>query len=67
MLCVDATFMKSRFQGILLAASAYNAEDKLYHVAFAIVDNENYESWLWFFTNTRNSLCYACVIWSHFG
>ncbi|XP_013658548.2 uncharacterized protein LOC106363339 [Brassica napus] len=47
-LVVDGTFLKSKYKGVLLAATALDGNSNLYPVAFAVVDSENDRSWDWF-------------------
>ncbi|XP_013700327.1 uncharacterized protein LOC106404128 [Brassica napus] len=47
-LVVDGTFLKSKYKGVLLAATALDGNSNLYLVAFAVVDSENDRSWDWF-------------------
>ncbi|KAL0862079.1 hypothetical protein Bca101_041197 [Brassica carinata] len=45
---VDGTFLKSKFKGVLLVATALDGNSNLYPIAFGIVDSENDQSWEWF-------------------
>ncbi|XP_048599647.1 uncharacterized protein LOC125579826 [Brassica napus] len=45
---VDRTFLKSKFKGVLLVATAIDGNSNLYPIAFRIVDSENEQSWEWF-------------------
>ncbi|KAL1225070.1 Protein FAR1-RELATED SEQUENCE 8 [Cardamine amara subsp. amara] len=47
-IAIDGTFLKSKFKGILLGASAQDGYFHLYPLAFGIVDSENEDSWTWF-------------------
>ncbi|XP_056848944.1 uncharacterized protein LOC108831557 [Raphanus sativus] len=47
-LVVDGTFLKGKYKGVLLAATALDGNSNLYPVAFAVVDSENDRSWDWF-------------------
>ena len=38
---VDGTFLKSKFKGVLLVATAIDRNSNLYPIAFGIVDSEN--------------------------
>ncbi|KAK9279492.1 hypothetical protein L1049_013171 [Liquidambar formosana] len=51
MLFVDGTFLKSRYKGQLLAATAKDGNQGLFPLAFAVVDSESKENWRWFFKN----------------
>ncbi|XP_019095110.1 PREDICTED: uncharacterized protein LOC104757102 [Camelina sativa] len=48
-IAVDGTFLKGKYKGTLLAASAQDGDFHLYPIAFAIVDSENDIAWNWFF------------------
>ena len=45
---VDGTFLKSKFKGVLLVATALYGNSNLYPISFVIVDSENDKSWEWF-------------------
>ena len=44
---IDATFLSSRYEGRLLVATAYDAEDQLFPFAYGLVDKEDGEEWNW--------------------
>ena len=44
---LDGTHLKTRYQGILLAATAVDALGQLFPLAYAVVSAENNENWLW--------------------
>lgn len=46
---VDGTFLKNKYKGVLLVATAVDGNSNLYPIAFGVVDSENVESWGWFF------------------
>ncbi|XP_024011233.1 uncharacterized protein LOC112086507 [Eutrema salsugineum] len=46
---VDGTFLKSKYKGVLLVATALDGDSSLYPIAFGVVDSENDRSWEWFF------------------
>lgn len=56
LLGLDGTHLKSKYQGILLAATATDARGSLFPLAFGIVDIENDDNWLWFLSNVRSVL-----------
>lgn len=45
---VDGTFLKSKYKGVLLVATAVDGNSNLYPIAFGIADSENDLSWEWF-------------------
>ncbi|RID45126.1 hypothetical protein BRARA_I01874 [Brassica rapa] len=47
-LVVDGTHMFWKYKGILLSASGQDADCRVFHIAFAVVDSENSDSWKWF-------------------
>ena len=52
---VDGTFLKNTHKGTLITASTLDANNKIYVLAFAIVDSENDNSWLWFFNKLKET------------
>jgi hypothetical protein len=46
---VDGTFLTGKYQGCLLLAISSDARNKLFPLAFALVEKENNETWEWFF------------------
>jgi len=53
---LDGTHLKSKFQGILLTATATDARGSLFPLAFGVVDAENDENWRWFLNNLHHVL-----------
>ncbi|XP_062007532.1 uncharacterized protein LOC133724718 [Rosa rugosa] len=47
-LFIDATFITNKYKGQIIAASAKDANQGLYPVAYAIVDSENESNWRFF-------------------
>ncbi|XP_078165588.1 uncharacterized protein LOC144560300 [Carex rostrata] len=47
---IDATFLSGRYEGRLLMACGYDAENQLLPLAFAIVHKENEDNWEFFLT-----------------
>ncbi|XP_018460226.1 uncharacterized protein LOC108831162 [Raphanus sativus] len=45
---VDGTFLKSKYKGVLLVATALDGNSNLYPIAFGVVDSENDRAWEWF-------------------
>ncbi|XP_013674186.2 uncharacterized protein LOC106378628 [Brassica napus] len=44
---LDGTFLKSKYKGVLLVATALDGNSNLYPIAFGVVDSENNRSWEW--------------------
>jgi hypothetical protein len=53
---LDGTHLKSKYLGVLLCATAVDAEGSLYPLAFGVVNNENDANWLWFLDQLRFAL-----------
>ena len=45
---LDGCHLKGRFMGQILAATVRDANDNIFLVAFAVVEQENKDSWVWF-------------------
>ena len=45
---LDGCHIKHRFGGKILSATAKDANDNLFPVAMAVVEQETKESWIWF-------------------
>ena len=45
---LDGCHLKGRFRGQILSAIARDANDNIFPVAFAVVEQENKDSWVWF-------------------
>ena len=56
LLGVDGTHLRSHYQGILLTATATDAEGQLFPVAFGVVNIEDKENWIWFLEQLRTAL-----------
>lgn len=55
-MAVDGTFLKAPFVQSLLLAIGINANGKNVLLAWAIVENENKSSWLWFFSHLKQAI-----------
>ncbi|XP_024993300.1 uncharacterized protein LOC112527050 isoform X2 [Cynara cardunculus var. scolymus] len=47
-ICVDGTFLKTKYGGYMLCAVALDANNQLFPIAHAIVDSENHNSYCYF-------------------
>ncbi|XP_057726847.1 uncharacterized protein LOC130942157 [Arachis stenosperma] len=59
---LDSIPLKSKYQGTLLAATAADADDGVFPVAFAIVDAESDDNWHWFLLQLQSVLSTSCPI-----
>ncbi|KAM6544910.1 hypothetical protein CsatB_025646 [Cannabis sativa] len=53
---LDSTALNSKYQGVLLSATAADGDDGIFPVAFAVVDAETDENWLWFLTELKSTI-----------
>lgn len=53
---IDGCFLKNNMKGQLLAAVGRNANNQFYPVAWAVVETENIDSWLWFIRKLKSDL-----------
>ncbi|CAN6290558.1 unnamed protein product [Urochloa humidicola] len=52
-LCVDGTFLTGKYKGQILTAIGVDANQQILPLAFAFVEGENKESWLWFLRHLK--------------
>jgi hypothetical protein len=50
-LAVDATALNERFRGQFVAATAIDAHNWLFLVAYGVLETESIERWIWFLQN----------------
>ncbi|XP_030936662.1 uncharacterized protein LOC115961901 [Quercus lobata] len=53
---IDGTHLYGKYQGKLLVAMATDANNKIFPLAFAIVDSESGSSWRWFLQCLRDAI-----------
>ncbi|XP_010265359.1 PREDICTED: uncharacterized protein LOC104603111 [Nelumbo nucifera] len=53
---IDAAHLKGNYQGQLLAVNAYEANNQMFPVAFAVVSSESIPYWTWFLENLKFAL-----------
>uniref|UniRef100_A0A2N9HNX1 MULE transposase domain-containing protein n=1 Tax=Fagus sylvatica TaxID=28930 RepID=A0A2N9HNX1_FAGSY len=60
---IDATHLYGKYQGKLLIAMGQDADNGVYPLAFAVVENESKDSWMWFlicikkYVTQRKGMC----------
>ena len=52
-ICVDGTFLTGKYRGQILTAIGQDGNNQVVPLAFAFVESENIESWLWFFRQLK--------------
>ncbi|KAI3464217.1 hypothetical protein Pfo_020880 [Paulownia fortunei] len=55
-LFLNATSLKSKYQESLFTATAVDADDGFFPVAFSIVDTENEDNWHWFLEQLKSAI-----------
>ncbi|GFP99092.1 hypothetical protein PHJA_002053100 [Phtheirospermum japonicum] len=55
-LFLDSTSLRSKYQESLLTATAVDADDGFFPIAFGIVDAENDASWRWFLDQLKSAM-----------
>lgn len=53
---IDKAELKGKYLGTLLCASAVDADHMMFPVAFAVVDSESDDNWMWFVSELRKML-----------
>lgn len=56
LLFMDGTFLKSKYQGVLLGANGLNGNNEIFTLAFAVVDSETDSNWEWFMSELKKIL-----------
>ena len=53
MICIDGTFLTGRYKGQILTTIGVDCNNQIVPLAFAFVENENLDSWYWFFERVK--------------
>jgi len=56
LLFIDGTHLLVKYGGVLIGATAKDGNEGLFHLAFAIVDNETDDNWTWFLATLGEAL-----------
>ncbi|XP_040990219.1 uncharacterized protein LOC121237520 isoform X1 [Juglans microcarpa x Juglans regia] len=56
LLFLDSTPLNSKYQGVLLSATAVDGDDGIFPIAFAVVDAETEENWHWFVMELKSAV-----------
>jgi len=51
---LDRTYLKSKYLGTLLLATAFDGDGALFPLAFGVVDEESDDNWMWFLSELHN-------------
>jgi hypothetical protein len=46
--CIDATHLYGKYEGKLMIAMAYDANNVIYPLVFAVMEKESKDTWRWF-------------------
>ena len=53
-LIIDGTFLNAKYRGTLLTVCGMDANEKIFPLAFAVVESKNIGPWEWFLTKVKN-------------
>jgi hypothetical protein len=53
-ICIDVTFLTSKYQGTILTIVAADSNNQLLHLVIAFAEGENGDSWYWFLERLKN-------------
>ncbi|XP_060968553.1 uncharacterized protein LOC133036091 [Cannabis sativa] len=54
--CVDGSFLKTRYGGQILCAVALDAVNHIFQIAFALVDSKNHNTWTYFMIKLKDAI-----------
>ncbi|XP_070035483.1 protein FAR1-RELATED SEQUENCE 4-like [Nicotiana tomentosiformis] len=55
-IAVDATFLKSKYRGVLMISVLNDENNQIFPLAFGIAESENNNSYEWYFSELRNAI-----------
>ncbi|XP_070013331.1 uncharacterized protein [Nicotiana sylvestris] len=55
-IAVDATFLKSKYHGVLFVAVSKDANNQIFPLCFGAAESENNEAYIWFFREMRKAI-----------
>ncbi|XP_062078696.1 uncharacterized protein LOC133783165 [Humulus lupulus] len=55
-ICIDGSFLKTRYGGQMLCAVALDSDNHIFPIAFAMVDSENHDSWTYFMRKLKQAI-----------
>nr|XP_016506833.1 PREDICTED: uncharacterized protein LOC107824553 [Nicotiana tabacum] len=56
MIAVDATFLKSKYRGVLMISVSKDTNNQIFPLAFGIAESENNNSYEWYFSELSNAI-----------
>ncbi|KAL6328730.1 hypothetical protein AAG906_003416 [Vitis piasezkii] len=65
-IAIDSAHMSGPYRGVLFSATAYDANDAMFPLAFGVMSSENYDDWSWFLQNLKKRIC-TCRGWEMLG
>ncbi|XP_075074516.1 uncharacterized protein LOC142162104 [Nicotiana tabacum] len=55
-IAVDATFLKSKYRGVIFVVVSKDANNQIFPLCFGVADSENNEAYIWFFGEIRKAI-----------
>eukprot|EP00261_Vitis_vinifera_P038379 XP_019079622.1 PREDICTED: uncharacterized protein LOC109121562 [Vitis vinifera] len=52
-IAIDSAHMSGPYRGALFSATAYDANDAMFPLAFGVMSSKNYDDWSWFLQNLK--------------